>query len=115
VIGMSERITLTLTDSLHSFGQTQSRAKMYAAKTPPSPLGIRLRQLRRAAGLKQLTLAKRAGVCRSLVAAIEAGHRGKRPALNTVERLAAALGLTVAQLADGESPADGEPPLTAKV
>ena len=56
-----------------------------AAQTPS--FGIRLRQLRRAAGLKQITLAKRSGLSRSLVALIETGRRGKRPDFSTVQRL----------------------------
>ena len=71
---------------------------MYAAKTPPSPLGIRLRQLRRAAGMKQSMLAKYSGRSQTLIALLESGKR-KGCRRSTLESLAATLGVSAAQLA----------------
>jgi transcriptional regulator with XRE-family HTH domain len=70
--------------------------------TQAMSLGTRVRRYRLLAGVKQATLAKKSGLSRSLIASIEAGHRGKRPSYNTVLKLASALGLTVAQFAEDE-------------
>ncbi len=64
------------------------------------PLAGRLRALRQAAGLKQATLARRAGLTREAISMLETGKRGRRPGVDTVVRLAAALGVPVAELVD---------------
>ena len=64
------------------------------------PLAARLRALRQAAGMKQAVLARKAGLTREAVSMLETGKRGRRPAVDTVVRLAAALGVPVAALVD---------------
>jgi transcriptional regulator with XRE-family HTH domain len=60
----------------------------------------RLAGLRRAARLKREELAERAGVSADLVQSLEQG-RTANPTLRTLLRLAAALGVTVAELVEG--------------
>ena len=65
-------------------------------------LGARLRSLRIAAGFPtQRALADAAGVNQSTVALIETG-RSRNPSYGTVERLAAALGVEAAELAEAQ-------------
>ena len=64
------------------------------------PISARLRALRQAAGMKQVVLARKAGLTREAVSMLETGKRGRRPAVDTVVRLAAALGVPVAALVD---------------
>jgi transcriptional regulator with XRE-family HTH domain len=56
-----------------------------------------MRDLRDRAKLTQEELAKRAKVSRSYLAALEAGHR-KNPSIDTLKRLARALGVPVTEL-----------------
>jgi len=53
-------------------------------------LGVQIRQLREAAGISQTELARRMGTSQPAVARLEAG--GGTPRLDTLERVAAALG-----------------------
>jgi DNA-binding XRE family transcriptional regulator len=55
-------------------------------------LGRNLRRVRTAAGLTQIALAKRSGIHRSYVSALEAGQRN--PTALTLQRLAEVLGVT---------------------
>ena len=55
-------------------------------------LGRNLQRVRTAAGLTQTTLAKRSGIHRSYVSALEAGQRN--PTALTLQRLAKVLGVT---------------------
>jgi DNA-binding XRE family transcriptional regulator len=55
-------------------------------------LGRNLRRVRTAAGLTQAALAKRSGIHRSYVSALEAGQRN--PTAVTLQRLATVLGVT---------------------
>ncbi len=57
----------------------------------PSPLGLWVRAVRGEQGLSQRALADRAGISRSYLCDIERG-RGSQPSLETLDRLAAALG-----------------------
>ncbi len=57
----------------------------------------KIQRLRRKAGLTQVQLAAKAGVSRSYIADMEAGHR-RAPSVETLKRLAKALGATVAEL-----------------
>jgi transcriptional regulator with XRE-family HTH domain len=57
-----------------------------------TPIGLRLKELREAAGLTQPQLAERTGLSRAGVAHIEQGLR--RPTWDTITKLAAALGVT---------------------
>jgi transcriptional regulator with XRE-family HTH domain len=57
----------------------------------PSPLGLWLRAVRAEQGLSQRGLADRAGISRSYLCDIERG-RGSQPSIETLDRLAAALG-----------------------
>jgi DNA-binding Xre family transcriptional regulator len=70
------------------------------AAAQATPLGIRLRRFRLAdRRMTQATLAKRAGRSQTLIALLESGKRtGCRR--STLERLAAALGVSVARLTE---------------
>lgn len=57
----------------------------------PSPLGQWVRSIRSEQGLSQRGLADRAGISRSYLCDIERG-RGSQPSLETLDKLAAALG-----------------------
>jgi transcriptional regulator with XRE-family HTH domain len=56
-----------------------------------------LRQLRERKDLTQEKLAKKAGITRSHLSLLEAGHR-KNPSLDVLKRLARALGVPVTEL-----------------
>jgi transcriptional regulator with XRE-family HTH domain len=56
-----------------------------------TPFARRLRELREAAGLTQVQLAQAAGLHRQGIAKLEGGERA--PAWDTVQKLAAALGV----------------------
>jgi XRE family transcriptional regulator of biofilm formation len=60
-------------------------------------LGMRLKRLRIANGLTQVTLAKRTRVTQGYIAQLERGLQ-KDPSLTVVRRLAKALKVTVAEL-----------------
>ena len=59
----------------------------------PSPLGAWVRAIRGEQGLSQRGLADRAGISRSYLCDIERG-RGAQPSIETLDKLAAALGLS---------------------
>jgi transcriptional regulator with XRE-family HTH domain len=59
--------------------------------TQPSPLGIWVKSVRSEQGLSQRGLADRAGISRSYLCDIERG-RGAQPSIETLDKLAAALG-----------------------
>ncbi len=64
-----------------------------ARKVKENPkLGARLKSLRQAAGLTQAELARRTGIHRPNIARVEAGRH--TPSLDTLTRLAAAIGVT---------------------
>ena len=67
-----------------------------ARPPPPAAVGARLRELRRAAGLRACQVAEAAGMARSNYARLEAGRH--RPSLATLARAAAALRVPVAEL-----------------
>jgi transcriptional regulator with XRE-family HTH domain len=62
-----------------------------------SPISLRLRELREAAGLSQVALAERAGVRQATVSDLETG-KSKGIDFATLEALADALGTTAEQL-----------------
>lgn len=64
-------------------------------------LGSRVRHFRRAKKMTQPQLAKSAGIAQSAVSGIETGEK-KNPGIETVKALAKALGVSVADLLDGE-------------
>lgn len=64
---------------------------------PASPLGDWLRTVRTEQRLSQRGLADRAGLSRSYVCDIERG-RGSQPSVSTLDKLAAALGLSRSEL-----------------
>jgi transcriptional regulator with XRE-family HTH domain len=67
------------------------------AGDPPRVLfGRRLRELREAAGLRQVDVGTRAGVSTAYVSELERGGRG--PTLDVIYALARALGVPVARL-----------------
>lgn len=61
---------------------------------PPKTLGERVKVARLAAGLSAKKLEETAGVSEGLVSRIESGKRGRRLTHPTVEKLAAALGVS---------------------
>jgi transcriptional regulator with XRE-family HTH domain len=63
----------------------------------PRRLSTVLREIRAAKDMTQEELAKRAKVSRGYLADLEAGHR-KNPSMDTVKRLARALGVPVTEL-----------------
>lgn len=65
-------------------------AEAYERAQRDYELGRRLRELREAAGVTQVELARRVGTGQSTIARIEAG--GGTPKLDTLERIATALG-----------------------
>src|SRR5215208_555685 len=90
----------------------QRRIDLSASSEQEPSFGARLRQLREAAGLTQEELARRAGLTRNAISALERGER-RRPYPHTVRTLADALGLSeeeratllaVAIRQDGEFP-----------
>lgn len=68
-------------------------------------VGTRIRELREAQGLSQRDLAKAIGMARSLVGYVEAGT--KVPTLTTVDAIAQALGVSLADLVADETPERG--------
>jgi transcriptional regulator with XRE-family HTH domain len=64
------------------------------------PLGARIKSLRRERELQQRQLAEKAELTPSLVSQIESGRL--TPSLNTLGRIAAALGVPIAALFEGE-------------
>lgn len=69
-----------------------------------TPLTIRLRELREAAGLSQLALAEAAGVRQATISALETG-KARRIDFTTVERLGKALKVDPHQLFETVPPA----------
>jgi transcriptional regulator with XRE-family HTH domain len=63
----------------------------------PKRIGLVLKKLREAKGLSQLALAKRAGVAQGYVSEMEAGQK-KNPGIETLRKLAKALGVPVTEL-----------------
>lgn len=63
-------------------------------------LGARLRELRLAAGLTQAELARRTGIHRPNIARVEAGRH--TPSLETLSRLAGAIGVSTTRVLSGE-------------
>jgi transcriptional regulator with XRE-family HTH domain len=65
---------------------------------PVGMVGTNVKRLRAARGWTQAELAKRAGVARVSIARLETSPKSRRPELRTIERLARALGVPVAEL-----------------
>jgi transcriptional regulator with XRE-family HTH domain len=70
---------------------------MAKAEEPQVGLGSAVRQLREKKGLTQEALAHDAGVTTGTLSLIERGH--SNPSWGTVKRIAAALGVTIVDLA----------------
>ena len=68
-----------------------------------------LRTLRTAAGMSQAALAEKAGLSAGVVSQIEVG-RITSPTLDTLDRLAGALGVSLITLADSVRASAPEPP-----
>jgi transcriptional regulator with XRE-family HTH domain len=60
-------------------------------------IGLVLKRLREAKGLSQLELAKRAKVAQAYLSELEAGQK-KNPGIETLRKLAKALGVPVTEL-----------------
>jgi DNA-binding XRE family transcriptional regulator len=77
---------------------------LVAQKKPvPTPFGRRLRQLREAAGLSLVQLGELVGMNWTAVRRLELSPSAN-PTLATLQKLATALGCTVADLVDGRAP-----------
>jgi transcriptional regulator with XRE-family HTH domain len=63
----------------------------------PKRIGAVLKQLREAKGMSQLELAKRAKVAQGYISDLEAGDK-KNPGIETLRKLAKALGVPVMEL-----------------
>lgn len=63
----------------------------------PQRIGKVLKRLREQKGLSQLELAKRAAVAQAYISEMEAGAK-KNPGIETLRKLAKALGVPVAEL-----------------
>lgn len=63
----------------------------------PQRIGTMLKRLRERKGLSQLALAKRARVAQAYISEMEAGRK-KNPGIETLRRLAKALGVPVREL-----------------
>jgi transcriptional regulator with XRE-family HTH domain len=63
----------------------------------PKKLGAVLKQIREAKGLSQLDLAKRAKISQGYLSDLEAGEK-KNPGIETLRKIAKALGVPVAEL-----------------
>jgi transcriptional regulator with XRE-family HTH domain len=63
----------------------------------PRKIGVTLRRLREGKGMSQLQLAKQAKVAQAYISEMEAGDK-KNPGIETLRKLAKALGVPVAEL-----------------
>lgn len=70
-----------------------------------SGLGHRIRSMREAAGVSREIFAVRAGLSSRTVIRVELGHH--QPSLRTLQRIAAAFGITVSELLNGDGVANG--------
>lgn len=77
-------------------------------------IGGKIRQLRKERGLTQVQVSKLSGVSQSAISDIESGRVTKLPNIDTVGKIASALGCTVAELlgegAPAAAPSDGLTP-----
>lgn len=65
---------------------------------PIGTVGMKVKRLRAARGWTQAALAKRARISRVSIARLETSPKSRRPELRTIERLAKAFGVPVAEL-----------------
>jgi len=85
--------------SASSSGQLAAATQALALSSiDGTKLGARVRELRLAAGLTQAELARRTGIHRPNIARVEAGRH--TPSLETLARLAAAIGVPTASVLD---------------
>jgi transcriptional regulator with XRE-family HTH domain len=63
----------------------------------PRKISVALKRLREKKGISQLALAKRAKVAQAYISEMEAGGK-KNPGIETLRKLAKALGVTVTEL-----------------
>lgn len=77
-------------------------------------IGGKIRQLRKEQGLTQVQVSQLSGVSQSAISDIESGRVTKLPNIDTVGKIASALGCTVAELlgegAPAAAPSDGLTP-----
>lgn len=77
-------------------------------------IGGKIRQLRKERGLTQVQVSQLSGVSQSAISDIESGRVTKLPNIDTVGKIASALGCTVAELlgegAPAAAPSDGLTP-----
>ena len=74
-------------------------------------LGVSIKKIRQAKGLSQGEMQKRTGILRSYLSRVENGHTV--PSLATLQRLASAMGVTLADFFATEG--DGQPGLSTPV
>lgn len=79
------------------------RALLYRATTSDEAVGERLRSVREGAGLSQTELGRRTGIDQAVLSRLERGKH--RPRVDTLRRIANALGLSVPDLLAGAPPA----------
>ena len=67
-----------------------------------STIGGRIKKIREEKNISQYRLSKLSGVAQSTISAIEAPGQTRSPAVDTVEKLAVALGCSVSDITDEE-------------
>lgn len=76
---------------------------------PPERLGDLIRRFRSERGLSTSALAERAGLSKSYLSLLEADPEGtRRPSIQTLQRIAAALGVLLSDLTGSRPPATSE-------
>lgn len=103
VLGLESGAQLTLHApqvASHAPRAAQNGQAAEAIEIDGARLGARLRELRLAAGLTQAELARRTGIHRPNIARVEAGRH--TPSLETLARLASAIGVPTTRVLSGE-------------
>lgn len=86
-------------------GEKTSQQKRSAAL--PQTIGARVRELRLSRGWSQQRLAEMAGLCKDAITRVERGHR--KPRLDTLSRIATAVGFPLTKLVDFDEAVPHEP------
>jgi DNA-binding XRE family transcriptional regulator len=95
-------------DSIRGLVDTAYRARLsQAASQAAEHLGARLRAVRERLGLTQVQLAERTGLDQAIISKLERGVH--EPRLSTLERIGAAMGLSVSALVLDDSDAVARP------
>lgn len=110
VVGVLERLVARVDAQEQVIAELQAKLSGIRARTTPRSAvsGARLKELLAARKMTQAELSRRAGVSTTTIRRLRNGK--SRPRARTLERLAAALKVSVADLSDGD-PRDGDSPL----